>query len=59
MAGVIGTALLWLLAITLIAIGPLSEFARGMASNPDVHPHSRGAWLVSVVGLILLGLLIE
>ncbi len=53
-----GYLLLTLFALALTLAWPLSEFARGMASNPSAHPTSRGGCLVSLAGLALLAAII-
>lgn len=60
MTQLIGTILLWLVALALLAAYPFSEFARGMATNPDAHRRSRGAMVASAFGIaLLLGLLFD
>lgn len=55
MANLIGTMVLWLVALAMIAWFPFTEFARGMATAPGKA--SRGGCLVSLFGLVLLGFL--
>ncbi len=55
---VVGTILLFIVAVVMIAAYPFSEFARGMASNPDAHEKSKGGCAVSIAGIILFAWLI-
>lgn len=55
MVNLIGTLLLWLVALSMTLVFPLTEFARGMASTQGKV--SRGGCLVSLIGLALLVLL--
>ena len=54
----IGIALVWLVALGLLAAFPLSELARGTASNPDAHEQSGWAKVISLVGLALIAFLV-
>lgn len=56
MVNIIGTGLLWLLALAMVAVFPLTEFARGMSSGSPGKV-SRGGCLISLIGLALIGLL--
>ena len=58
MTHIIGTALLWALALAMMATYPFTEFARGMATNPEAIARSRGGCLVSLGGIVLAALLI-
>ena len=55
---IMGTALIWLLALALFFSYPTTELARGFASNPDQHPRSRGAMVMTALGLVLISVLI-
>jgi hypothetical protein len=50
-----GLFLCWLLAAGLVLCFPMSEFARGMASNPAAHKPS--AAILSIIGVALIALL--
>lgn len=58
MAEALGLALLWLVALGLLAAFPVSELARGMASNPDAHEPSGCAKAISLAGLALVAFLV-
>jgi len=49
-----GYALIFVIALALICIFPLTEFARGMASSGG-HPSSKGGCIASLIGLALMG----
>ena len=53
MLEVIGYSLVVLVAVILMAIFPLSEFARGMSTNPSAHKASTGGCFASLIGLAL------
>ena len=46
-----GQIIAWAFAVALVCAFPITEFARGMASNPEAHDPSRGGCMLSVVGL--------
>ncbi len=49
----LGEIVLWVIAVALISALPITELARGMASNPSEHELSRKAAIISVVGLLM------
>lgn len=53
-----GTIIAWLICIALICCYPVTEFARGMASNPSSHSRSKGGAILSLVGAAIALLLI-
>jgi len=55
---VAGTGLLWLVALAMVAAFPFTEFARGMATNPDAFKPSRGGCVISLLGMALVAFLI-
>lgn len=58
MVELFGKIVLWAIAVAALAVFPLSEFARGMATNPSAHKASRGGCLISLIGIALIVALI-
>ena len=54
MLEVIGYSFILLIALAMTFAWPLTELARGMASNPGAHKSSRGGCIISIIGLALL-----
>lgn len=54
MLDLLGTVLLWIVALALTITLPFSEFARGMATNPDSIKPSLTATVMSMIGILLI-----
>lgn len=51
---VVGRLLIGGIGIAALLALPLSEFARGMATNPSQHEMDRGSLVITLIGGVLL-----